>query len=199
MGCRGRLSAVSEYIQSTFSDSESTTASPSEIQTNPQDNDEHSRSQSRWPGDEDDEPGTLELEMDRYSEWGARRFISKLLVYEVTSYDEGGERKYRRQHVRAEFEFTCSKCQTTLRTLPADRRGYYNKVHVLETERRAALRDQLQQLCRWVGRWLWAKRRGLHLYSSQFLNDTLVGSDVESPRPLDSPATTAVHLAFTQC
>jgi predicted deacylase len=33
-------------------------------------------------------------------------------------------------------------------TLPADRRDYYDEVAVLETERRAALRDQLRQLGR---------------------------------------------------
>ena len=47
---------------------------------------------------------------------------------------------------RAEFEYTCSECQTTLRTLPADRRDYYDEVAVLETERRTALRDQLRRL-----------------------------------------------------
>ena len=47
---------------------------------------------------------------------------------------------------RAEFEYTCSECQTTLQTLPADRRDYYDEVAVLETERRAALRDQLRRL-----------------------------------------------------
>ncbi|SFL64684.1 hypothetical protein SAMN04487950_4491 [Halogranum rubrum] len=93
--------------------------------------------------------------MDRCPECGARRFVSKLLVYEVTSFDEGGEREFRRQHVRAEFEYTCSECQTTLRRLPADRRDYYDEVNVLEAERRAALRDQLRRLCRRVGRRLW--------------------------------------------
>ena len=91
--------------------------------------------------------------MNHCPECGARRFVSKLLVYEVTGYDEGGEQEFRRQHVRAEFEYTCSECQTTLRTLPADRRDYYDEVAVLETERRAAFRDQLRQL----GRRFWGR------------------------------------------
>jgi predicted SprT family Zn-dependent metalloprotease len=77
--------------------------------------------------------------MGQYPERGARRFVSKLIVYEVTGYDEGSKQEFRRQHVRAEFEYTCSECQTTLRTLPADRRNYYDEVAVLETARRAAL------------------------------------------------------------
>jgi len=96
--------------------------------------------------------------MSQCPECGGRRFVSKLLVYEITDYDEGGEREFRRQHVRAEFEFTCSECQTTLRTLPADRRDYYDEVHVLEEERRTALRDQCRQLCGQVGRRLWAMK-----------------------------------------
>ena len=91
--------------------------------------------------------------MNHCPECGARRFVSKLLVYEVTSYDESGEQEFCRQHVRAEFEYTCSECQTTFRTLPANRRDYYDEVAVLETERRAALRDQLRQL----GRGFWKR------------------------------------------
>ncbi|ELZ28978.1 hypothetical protein C474_13789 [Halogeometricum pallidum JCM 14848] len=79
-------------------------------------------------------------------------------MYEVTSYDESGEREFRRQHVRAEFEFTCSECQTTLRTLPTDRHDYYDEVDVLEAERQAALRNQFRRLCGRVGRWLWATK-----------------------------------------
>ena len=96
---------------------------------------------------------TDRIRMNHCPECGARRFVAKLLVYEVTGYDEGGEQEFRRQHVRAEFEYTCSECQTTLRTLPADRRDYYYEVAVLETERRAALRDQLRQL----GRRFWGR------------------------------------------
>ncbi|WP_408960187.1 hypothetical protein [Natrinema sp. 74] len=81
----------------------------------------------------------------------------------MTSYDEGGEREFRRQHVRAEFEFTCSECQTTLRRLPADRRDYYDEVQILEAERRAALRDQCRQLCSRVGRRLWTMKSGIAL------------------------------------
>jgi DNA-directed RNA polymerase subunit RPC12/RpoP len=101
--------------------------------------------------------------MSQCPECGGRRFVSKLLVYEVTSYDEGGEREFRRQHVRAEFEYTCSECQATLRTLPADRRDYYDEVQVLEAERRAALRDQLRQLCGQVGRRAWATKSWITL------------------------------------
>ena len=71
----------------------------------------------------------------------------------VTGHDEGGEQEFRRQHVRVEFGYTCSECQTTLRTLPADRRDYYDEVAVLETERWAALRDQLRRL----GRRFWRR------------------------------------------
>ncbi|SDY53074.1 hypothetical protein [Halobellus clavatus] len=46
--------------------------------------------------------------MNQCPECGARRFVSKLLVYEITGYDEGGEQEFRRQHVRAEFEYTGS-------------------------------------------------------------------------------------------
>ena len=143
---------------STFSDSESATASSSENHTDPRENGERSQSQSGWSDDESSEDGPPTLEMNRCPECGARRFISKLLVYEVMSYNEGGEREFRRQHVRAEFEFTCSECQTTLRTLPADRRDYYDEVEILAAERRAALRDQLRQLCGQVGRRAWATK-----------------------------------------
>jgi len=103
------------------------------------------------------------LRLNHCPECGARRFVSKLLVYEVTGYDEGDEQEFRRQHVRAEFEYTCSECQTTLRTLPADRRDYYDEVAVLETERRAALRDQLRQLGRRVWQRLAARTTWLAL------------------------------------
>ena len=148
---------------STFSNSESTTASSSENHASPRDNDEHSRSQSGWLDEESSDDGTPPLEMDRCPECGARRFVSKLLVYEVTSFDEGGEREFRRQHVRAEFEYTCSECQTILRRLPADRRDYYDEVNVLDAERRAALRNQVRQLCRRVGRRLWATKAWIAL------------------------------------
>ena len=91
--------------------------------------------------------------MNHCPECEARRFVSKLLVYEITGYDEGGEQEFCRQHVRAEFEYTCSECQTTFRTLPVNRRDYYDEVAVLETERQAALRDQLRQL----GRRFWQR------------------------------------------
>lgn len=139
---------------STFSDSESTSVSPSENHTSPSDD----PGQTSWPDDGSSEDETPTLEMNRCPECGARRFVSKLLVYEVTSYDEGGEREFRRQHVRAEFEFTCSECQMTLRTLPADRRDYYDEVQALEAERRAALRNQLRQVYGRVRRRLWAAK-----------------------------------------
>lgn len=147
---------------SAFSNSESATASSSENNARPRDTGEQSR-QSGWLDEENSDDGTPTLEMDRCPECGTRRFVSKLLVYEVTSFDEGGEREFRRQHVRAEFEYTCSECQTTLRTLPADRRDYYDEVNVLEAERRAAPRDQLRQLCRRVGRRLWATKAWIAL------------------------------------
>ncbi len=147
---------------STFSNSESATASSSKNHASSRDTGEQSR-KSGWLDEENSDDGTPMLEMDRCPECGARRFVSKLLVYEVTSFDEGGEREFRRQHVRAEFEYTCSECQTTLRTLPADRRDYYDEVHVLEAERRAALRDQLRQLCGRVGRRLWTTKSWIAL------------------------------------
>lgn len=147
---------------STFSNSESATASSSENNARPRDTGEQSR-QSGWLDEESSDNGTPPLEIDRCPECGARRFVSKLLVYEVTSFDESGEREFRRQHVRAEFESTCSECQTILRRLPADRRDYYEEVHVLDAERRAALRDQLRQLCRQVGRRLWTTKAWIAL------------------------------------
>jgi DNA-directed RNA polymerase subunit RPC12/RpoP len=138
---------------STFSNSETASASPSANHTSPSRETEDTDSQPSWPDDSSSEDGTPTLRMNHCPECGARRFVSKLLVYEVTGYDEGGEQEFRRQHVRAEFEYTCSECQTTLRTLPADRRDYYDEVAVLETERRAAFRDQLRQL----GRRFWGR------------------------------------------
>lgn len=143
---------------STFSNSESASASPSENHTGPPDETGHTGLQPSLPDDESSEDGTPPLEMNRCPDCGARRFVSKILVYEVTSFDEGGEREFRRQHVRAEFEFSCSECQTTLRTLPAERRDYYDEVQVLDAERRAALQDQFRQLCREVGRRLWTAK-----------------------------------------
>ena len=138
---------------STFGNSETSSASPSENYTSPSREAEDTDSQPSWPDDAGSENGTPPLRMNHCPECGARRFVSKLLVYEITGYDESGEQEFRRQHVRAEFEYTCSECQTTLRTLPADRRDYYDEVAVLETERRAALRDQLRQL----GRRFWQR------------------------------------------
>jgi hypothetical protein len=142
---------------------------------NPRDNGEQSRSQAGWPGEESREDGTPSLEMSQCPECGGRRFVSKLLVYEVTSYDEAGEREFRRQHVRAEFEFSCSECQTTLRTLPADRRDYYDEVQVLEAERRAALRDQVRQLCGRLGRRLVARKLWLALVLAAIVTVLVVG------------------------
>lgn len=135
------------------SNSETASTSPSENHTSPPRDTKHTDSQPSWPDDASSEDGTPTLKMNQCPECGARRFVSKLLVYEVTGYDEGGEQEFRRQHVRAEFEYTCSECQTTLRTLPVNRRDYYDEVAVLETERRAALRDQLRQL----GRGVWKR------------------------------------------
>ncbi len=148
---------------STFSNSETASASPSENHTSPPRETEDTEPQTSWPDDTSSEDGTPTLRMDQCPECGNRRFVSKLLVYEVTGYDEGGEQEFRRQHVRAEFEYTCSECQTTLRTLPAERRDYYGEVAVLETERRAALRDQLRQLGRRVWQRLAARTTWLAL------------------------------------
>lgn len=160
---------------STFSDSESATASSSENHTDPRENGERSRSQSAWPSEESSEHGTPPLEMSQCPECGARRFVSKLLVYEITGYDEGGEREFRRQHVRAEFEFSCSECQTTLRTLPADRRDYYEEVEVLEAERRAALRDQLRRLGGRLCRRLVTRKTWIALVLAAIVTGLVVG------------------------
>ncbi|ESS10600.1 MAG: hypothetical protein A07HR60_02615 [uncultured archaeon A07HR60] len=122
---------------STFSNSEVTGASPSANHTSPPREPENTDLQPSWPDDTSSEDGTPPLRMNHCPECGNRRFVSKLLVYEVTGYretrreptasavggcqDESGEQEFRRQHVRAEFEYTCSECQTTLRTLPAGR------------------------------------------------------------------------------
>lgn len=148
---------------STFSNSEAASTAPSENQTRPQKETETTDSPPSWPDDTSSENGTPTLRMNHCPECGGRRFVSKLLVYEVTGYDEGGKQEFRRQHVRAEFEYSCSECQTTLRTLPADRRDYYDEVAVLETERRAALRDQLHQLKKWFWQRLALRRTWLAL------------------------------------
>ncbi|ELZ29447.1 hypothetical protein C474_13204 [Halogeometricum pallidum JCM 14848] len=148
---------------STFNDSETADVSSSENHANPSADPKRTGPQASWPDDGSNEDGTPPLEMNRCPECGAGRFVSKLLVYEVTSYDESGEREFRRQHVRAEFEFACSECQTTLRTLPADRRDYYDEVDVLEAERQAALRNQFRRLCGRVGRWLWVTKSWITL------------------------------------
>jgi hypothetical protein len=151
-------SAEGEKPMSTFSNNESANASPA-ANTATQSDDERSHSQSlSRSGDETNTPEPPTLEMTRCPECGARRFVSKLLVYEVTSYTEGGTREFRRQHVRAEFEFTCGECQTQLRTLPADRRDYYDEVQVLAAERRAVFRNQIQRWCRQFWQRLWAAK-----------------------------------------
>lgn len=75
---------------STFSNSEPAIASSSDNHTSPRNTNEQSRSQSGWLDKERSDDGSPPLEMDRCPECGARRFVSKLLMYEVTSYDEGG-------------------------------------------------------------------------------------------------------------
>ena len=148
---------------STFKNSEAASTAPSADETGSTAESDESRSNAMWPADESNTHDPPQLEMNRCPACGGRRFVSKLLVYEVTSYDEAGVQEYRRQHVRAEFEFACGECQTPLRTLPADRRDYYDEVQVLAAERRAALRDQLHQLCDRVGRRLWATKSQIAL------------------------------------
>lgn len=109
---------------------------------------------ARSDGAEESEPPALEI--TQCPVCGGRRLVSKLLVYEETTYDEDGEQMSRRHQVRTEFEFTCSDCQTILRTLPAGRRDYYEDVQVLAAERRAALRAEARALCGRIARRLWA-------------------------------------------
>jgi DNA-directed RNA polymerase subunit RPC12/RpoP len=140
---------------SIYNNSESQTESPSENHERSGDADEQSQ-QSSQVDDASSDDGTPPLEMNQCPECGARRFVSKLLVYEETSFDESGEREFRRQNVRAEFEYSCTECQTPLRRLPADRHDYYEEVSVLDAQRRAALEDQIRELSRQVGQRLWA-------------------------------------------
>lgn len=159
-----------------FNNAEPANASPAANTANQTDDRERSQSQSSWRSDNEtnnQEPPALE--MTRCPECGARRFVSKLLVYEVTSYTEGGTREFRRQHVRAEFEFTCGKCQTKLRTLPADRGDYYDEVQVLAAERRAALRIQIRQWCRQFWQRLWATKTHLLLVLTVLVIISLFG------------------------
>lgn len=142
-----------------FSNTESTDASSSDTQIGSRDRSESSRSGRTESATISDRVPTLE--MNQCPECGTRRFVSKLLVYEVTSYDEGGEQEFRRQHVRAEFKFTCGECETVLRTLPADQHDYYDEVEALAAERRAVLRNQVKQLCGTIARRLWSMKSWL--------------------------------------
>lgn len=128
---------------------------------------------ARSDGAEEPEPPALEI--TDCPECGARRFVSKLLVYEETTYDEDGEQASRRHHVRTEFEFTCGECQTILRTLPAERRDYYEDVQVLAAERRAALRAEVRALCGRVARRFWVPTPQLALVLTVLVGIVLIG------------------------
>lgn len=77
---------------STFSNSETASASPSENHTSPPRESEATEPQTSWPDDASSEDGTPTLRMDQCPECGNHRFVSKLLVYEVTGYDEGANK-----------------------------------------------------------------------------------------------------------
>lgn len=103
--------------------------------------------------------GRPALELTQCPACGGREFISKLLVYEATSYDEDGTQADRRLHVQAEFEFMCEACQTLLRTLPAARRRYYADVQVLAADRQAAIRSAVRSLGRRAAQLVWAAKQ----------------------------------------
>lgn len=99
-----------------------------------------------------------ELAMTQCPVCDGHRFISKLLVYEETMYNEDCKQTACRQYVRAEFEFMCGECETILRTLPPSRRDYYRDVAVLAADRRAVLRTRVRVLWTRLARRLWAAR-----------------------------------------
>lgn len=115
------------------------------------------------------------LEITQCPQCGARRFISKLLVYEETAYDEHGAQTARRQDVRAEFEFACGECGMILRMPPVERRDYYADVEVLAADRRAALRFQLRMLYDRLVRQLWAAKYQLALVLTVLVTVALLG------------------------
>lgn len=121
------------------------------------------------------EPEPSALEITQCPECGARRFISKLLVFEETAYDEFGEQETRRQAVRAEFEFTCGECETILRMPPTERRDYYEDVQVLAADRRADLRVQNHTLSGRVARQLWTAKSQLVLVLTVLVAVVLLG------------------------
>lgn len=119
--------------------------------------------------------GRPALELTQCPECGGRAFVSKLLVYEATSYDEDGTQADRRLHVQAEFELTCRVCQTLLRTLPAARRQYYEDVQVLAADRRAAVRSAVRSLGRRGVALVWAVKPWVVLGVILVLVGALVG------------------------
>lgn len=157
------------------SDSKTASASPTTAQGSSSGDGEQPALRAMQPDEAASEHERPALEMTQCPACGARSFTSKLLVHEETSYDEDGTRTSRRLHVRAEFEFTCEECGTVLRTLPPDRRDYYEDVAVLAADRRAALRSQVQTLSRQLAWQLWAAKSWLALALTVFVAIVLVG------------------------
>lgn len=137
------------------SNSETASASPEATHAGLPADDGQSGMRAEQPNEADTTHERPALAMRQCPACGSRSFISKLLVFEETTFDEDGEQLSRHLDVRAEFEFVCEECQTILRTLPVERRDYYEDVEVLAAERRAALRAQVRELCGRVVRRLW--------------------------------------------
>ncbi len=87
-----------------------------------------------------DEP----LMMNQCPRCDGRKFVSKKLVYEEFHYNEEGTLEGHQNNVRAEFEYTCLKCQERFHELPRSARSYYTEVAVLRQDLRRAIRVQLR-------------------------------------------------------
>ena len=85
---------------------------------------------------------------------GAREFVSRKLVYEELDYEEDGSLGACNQRVRAELELACADCGQRFHELPVECRTFYPEVHVLQEDRRAAMK-------RTLGLWLQRVRHRL--------------------------------------
>ncbi|MFC6763627.1 hypothetical protein [Natrinema soli] len=97
-----------------------------------------------------DEP----LMMNQCPRCDGREFVSKKLVYEEFHYGEGGELDGHQNNVRAEFEYTCLKCQERFHELPRGARSYYTEVAVLRQDLRQAIRVQLRAWASSMRSWM---------------------------------------------
>ena len=74
--------------------------------------------------------------MNQCPQCGVRRFVSNLLMDEVTGYDEGGEQEFRASTTGQSSNTPAANARRHSGRWPPDRRGYYDHVAVIETERR---------------------------------------------------------------